>query len=51
MTEKRHWNSAKKCEYDLVLLDVMLPKLDGFAGMPADPGVFGYADCYADGKE
>ena len=21
---------AKKCEYDLVLLDVMLPKLDGF---------------------
>ena len=30
---------AKACEYDLVLLDVMLPKL------------FGYAGCDADGKE
>ena len=32
---------ARKCEYDLVLLDVMLPKLDGFEVCPADPGVLG----------
>ena len=39
---------ARNCEYDLVLLDVMLPKIDGFRGVPADPGVFGYAYCHAD---
>ena len=30
MTERKLLEYAKKCEYDLVLLDVMLPKIDGF---------------------
>ena len=47
---------AKACEYDLVLLDVMLPKLGGFEicrtlRVSADSGIFGYAGCDADGKE
>ena len=36
---------ARQCEYDLVILDVMLP------GLPADPGIFGYAGGDADGKK
>ena len=33
--------------YDIVLLDVMLPKADGFDGVPADPGIFRCSDYHA----
>ena len=41
---------AREKEYDMVLLDVMLPKRDGFRGLPGHPGIFGNADYHADGQ-
>ena len=41
---------AKSGEFDLILLDVMLPKLTGFEVCQQGPGIFGCADHYADGK-
>lgn len=35
----------------LVILDVMMPKMDGLAGMPRDPSLFKSADHHADSKE
>ena len=35
--------AAHRTHYDVILLDVMLPKMSGFE-------VFGYTDYYADGK-
>ena len=29
MTERKHWKKAKAGEYDIILLDLMLPKMDG----------------------
>ena len=41
---------AREKEYDIMLLDLMLPKLDGSASLPAGKRIFGCADCHADGK-
>ena len=41
-------NMVKEKEYDIVLLDVMLPKLSGFEVCQSDPGIFIGAGCDAD---
>ena len=41
---------ARDHVYDMILLDIMLPKLDGFEVCQTDPGIFGCADRHADGK-
>ena len=33
-------NMAKNNDYDIILLDIMLPKMNGLWGMPADKGKF-----------
>ena len=35
MTDKKHWRWQKKTEYDIVLLDVMLPELSGYEVLQA----------------
>ncbi len=29
MTERKHWKKQKQEKYDIILLDLMLPKMDG----------------------
>ena len=41
---------AKNNEYDLLLLDVMLPKMDGFAVCQQIRDFSDCADCHADCK-
>ena len=41
---------AKQKEYDVVLLDVMLPVYDGFEVCQQIRGIFRYADHHADGQ-
>ena len=41
---------ARENTYDMILLDIMLPKLDGFEVCQTDSGVFGCADYHADSK-
>ena len=43
-------NMAKANEYDMILLDVMLPKMDGFEVCQAIREFFRYADRHADRK-
>ena len=46
MMGKKPFEMAKKTEYDIVLLDVMLPKMDGFEVVRGF-GVFQYANHHA----
>ena len=41
---------ARDHVYDMILLDIMLPKLDGFEVCQQIRGIFGCADRHADGK-
>lgn len=47
----RHWISFLNRRYALVILDVMMPKMDGLADMQGDQAVFQGADYHADGKK
>ena len=40
-------NMAKANEYDMILLDIMLPKMDGFEVCQA---IREFSDCYADSE-
>ena len=37
-------------EIALIILDVMMPKMDGLGGMPGDPSAFKGADYHADSQ-
>ena len=43
-------DKIKNNKYDLILLDIMLPKIDRIRGMSAGKRIFRCADCYADSK-
>ncbi len=42
--------AAKNTEFDIILLDIMLPNLAGPGGLSADQGVFQRSHCYAYGQ-
>ena len=38
MTGKRHCRVVRECLPDLIVLDIMMPKIDGLGGLPAAQG-------------